>query len=349
MTKLYCELFCFNKNSDYLPYYKKNYLKIDEKLSLLDLLNTIDEKEPFGLDRSKNISLKINNLYFNSSTSIDEVIKLSGKEWKIEPISTYRATKDFIIDNSDFVEKLSILKEYMTYSMFQYYLDEYELYYYASNSINYNRDYIGDHVLYAAYDIIQKDPSKKNDILKLITDRHSSIIYHTSLKNRIYNFDTTQENKIKELFTMSNLTYIDIEYLDILSEKCVDIFKEFNITSYMPTQNSINSIKNSGANYIDLASSYQDIALHTIKSNPNFTFKLCGEFLLDAKDNSTDLVIVDDKLLEIFDKNQKLIEQSVGREINLPIITKTQFLSILSGNKDYKALGLDKHRVKLDW
>ena len=39
--KLEISLFKFDKNSDYLPYYTKHYLKIKDEKNILDILNTI--------------------------------------------------------------------------------------------------------------------------------------------------------------------------------------------------------------------------------------------------------------------------------------------------------------------
>ena len=43
--KLEISLFKFDKNSDYLPYYTKHFLKIENELNMLDILNTINKNE----------------------------------------------------------------------------------------------------------------------------------------------------------------------------------------------------------------------------------------------------------------------------------------------------------------
>ncbi|MEW6551012.1 MAG: DUF5644 domain-containing protein [Campylobacterota bacterium] len=345
MTKLYIELFHFDKNTDYLPYYKKYTLKVNEQTTVNDILEEIYAKEPFGIDKSKTINVKINNLYTNASANVYELIEQVGKDWKIEPISTYRATKDFIIDNSDYISKIVPFKSYLNYSQKQNYVDNYELFYYASNTLNFNRDYIGDHALYIAYDLIKENPAIKNDILNIICNEHNGISYHTSLENRVYKYCEAKENKIRELFEIAKVEYKAPKYLDINDMNIFQKFDNFNIAVYMPTSSTKQLIQKSGAKYIDIATAYNDIAVCNLKTNPKFSLKLAGEFLLDAMDNNADLVIVADEFLSIFDGMQREIENAVGREIRMPILTKTEFTKILGGTKNAKTLGLDKHKV----
>ncbi len=345
MIKLYIELFHFDKNTDYLPYYKKYTLKVNEQTTVNDLLEEMYAKESFGIDKSKTINVKINHLYTNANANVYELVELLGKDWKIEPISTYRAVKDFIIDNSDFISKIRLFKPYLNYSQKQNYVDNYELFYYASNTLNFNRDYIGDHALYIAYDLIKENPSLKNEILNIVCDTNSGISYHTSLENRVYKYCEDKEHKIKELFATAKVEYKAPKYLDMDDMNIFQKFDNFNIAVYMPTLATKELIKKSGAKYIDISTAYNDIAVCSLKTNPKFSFKLAGEFLLDAKDNNADLVIVDDEFLAIFDGMQHEIENAVGREIKMPILTKTEFKKILDGNKGDKVLGLDKHKV----
>lgn len=345
MTKLYIELFHFDKNTDYLPYYKKHILKVDEDSTLQNLLDELYKKEPFGLDKSKTINLKINQIYTTASIKVCDIVAVVGKDWKIEPISTYRATKDFIFDNSDYLDKIALFDKYLNYSQKQHYVDNYELFYYASNTLNFNRDYIGNHALYIAYDIIKSNENLKDEILKIITNQDGGIQYHTSLENRVLGYSQSKDEKISYLCELANLSKPQSKYLDIPKTQIKQKFDGFNITAYMPTTNTKTTITNAGAKYIDIATSYNDFAQNCLKADKKFSLKLAGEFLLDAMDNNADLVIVDDEFLNIFDTMQCEIESAVGRDIKMPILTQTEFSKILDGNKDAKALGLDKHKV----
>ena len=72
-------------------------------------------------------------------------------------------------------------------------------YYYASNTLNYKSDYIGDAILILAYDLIEKNPTIANYILLALDNMEIGAQYHTSLENRIYNFDMQIEEKITKV------------------------------------------------------------------------------------------------------------------------------------------------------
>ena len=68
----------------------------------------------------------------------------------------------------------------------------------------------------------------------------------------------------------------------------------------------------------------------------------------NAIDNNADFLVVDNnEAFKIFDTNQKEISCIVGRDIDLPIVTATQFTNMLSGERDKTKLGFDKHKTKI--
>ena len=107
--KLEISLFRFDKNSDYLPYYTKHFLKIENEQNMLDILNTINKNESFGFTNSSDFDLVINQIFIKASISLKEVVENFGKELTIEPISIRRAFNDLLIDESDFKDRIKIL------------------------------------------------------------------------------------------------------------------------------------------------------------------------------------------------------------------------------------------------
>ena len=168
--KLEISLFKFNKKSDYLPFYTKHFLKIQSEQTLLDILNTINNENPFGYENDENFDLVVNGVYLKASISIETLVKVFGKDLTIEPISIRRAGNDLIINDSDFIEKLNILSDFISSEDKQSYLNL-KQYYYASNTLNYKSDYIGDSILILAYDLIQADCSKEKAILAILKDQ----------------------------------------------------------------------------------------------------------------------------------------------------------------------------------
>lgn len=143
--KLEISLFKFDKNSDYLPYYTKHFLKIENEKNILDILKTINKTAKLGFQDNTNFDLVINGVYLKASITLEELIQNFGKELTIEPISIRRANNDLLIDDNDFKDKINILKEFINEDDKADYL-KLKQYYYASNTLNYNSDFIGDSV-----------------------------------------------------------------------------------------------------------------------------------------------------------------------------------------------------------
>lgn len=356
IKEVYVELFHFDKKTDYLPYYKKYTVRYNDDEKIIDLLNKLYAIEPFGFDDTNGCKLKINGLYLTSDELITTVVDRVGTNLIIKPVSVYRAKKDLIVDKTDFLNKIDMYKNYLSEEEKEFYTKNFELEYYASNSLNINQDYIGDHALLIAYDIIQKHPETKNEVLKFIDDKVDGIWFHTSLKHRVLNFKADQEDKIRELFTMMPQSrdfdprkeYTATHSISEISQS----FKGFNIASYNGQENCSfeDIIQKSEANYIDMDSKNEDLAPYSYVADSTFSYKVAGQILLQAKDNNADFIIVrDDRDLYLFDKRQKRVEKAVGREIGMPVVLREQFIELLKGEKDITKLGFDKHKVKIDF
>lgn len=356
IKEVHVELFRFDSKVDYLPYYKKYTIEYNSRDTILSLLNKINSIEKFAYEASVDFNLKINNLYLNSNEFIINIVERTSNEFIIEPISVYRALNDLIIDKKDYLEQIIAFKDYITPMEMDEYAKNYELDYYASNTYNINRDYIGDHSLLIASDIVEQNPELTNEILDKISKKDDGIWYHTSLKNRVYNYDISKEHRIKTLLGMlKKVQYSGINNSlpkDIGNFETSQYFEGFNIASYegIDRNSSSSIIKESKANYVDISLKSEDLAPYSTLVSKDFSLKIAGDILLQAKDSSADFIVVRgirDVLL--FDGEQKKIEKVIGREINLPVVSQEQFKKLLEGVKDEKALGFDKHRVKVSF
>ena len=348
---IFIELFQFDAKMDYNGYYRKSKIEINENTRLLDVLNLLNKQEEFGYEANENFGLKANGYYTQAKVEVSDI--LEGDTLVIEPLSTRRVIKDLILDTTDFEEKLEVLAPYLNEDDKKSIFDTYLPIYYASNSLNYNADFIGDHVLLLMYDLIDQNDILIESLLPIIEDEDTGVWYHTSIEKRVFPFDSTIEDKIDSLFELCpgfiDRTSSSEDNFEIPSN-IIQSFDQFKIALYgaSDASNLRTTINNANASYIKYCASYNDIAMHTKEKNNTFVYKLAGEVLLDAYDNNADFVIIeDDSLLDIFDKEQKKIECAVGRDINLPIITTKQFGKLLEGQKDIKALGFDKHKVKI--
>ena len=367
-NEILIELFRFNAQTDYLPYYQKHTLRYSESDTVNDLLKQMNEIEAFGFD--DNCNVKVNDLYINSSELAGDIVSRFGNEIRIDSISELRAGKDLKIDRSDFIQKISLLDNYLEAGENIAYRKSTELAYYASNTLNYNRDYIGDHVLIIAADLIEKDFSLRNELMDLLINTENGIWYHTSLENRI--LDTKVEEKIQKLM------YLCLEYIkpkttlakkvaSICSKPALENFEEastatpstvtqlfsgFNIASYegVSESNLQALISDAQASYVKIPSGKEDLAAASALCDENFSFKIAGDILMQAKDNNADFVLVkNEKTKEFFDKNQSKMEKLTGRDLGMSIVSQDQFVQLLEGEKDSVKLGFDSHKIKVSF
>lgn len=358
--KLEISLFKFDKNSDYLPYYTKHFLKIENEKNLLDILNTINKTSRFGFENCENFDLVINQVYVKASISLEDLIKNFGKELTIEPISIRRANDDLLIDDNDFKNRITILKDLVNEEDKLEYL-KLKQYFYASNTLNYKSDYIGDALLILTSDIIKKNPNIEDYILEALDEYETSASFYTSLKNRIFNFDDSIEEKIisiqkkldifeeieKQNFRINKTLILDFGNFEEDCEIKHD-FKGFNI-AYYPSKNpvqTINLLNKLNAKVLNLDSMKLDLAKNTFNNNPQITYFVASTILLDAFDNNADFLVVDtNEDFYIFDYNRKELEKLCGREVLLPVIHKNELQKLASGNHTEAKKTLEKHQI----
>lgn len=350
--KLNINLFRFNYKTDYLPYYKKYSISCEEQESVYNLLEKVYTIDQFGFDIKDECYVRINGLFLCAKTLIQDVVKHCGRDWTIEPISKYRAKIDLVIDIQDYIDKVQLFNKYLTKVELDSFSRKYILEYYSSNTLNFKKDYIGDHNLLIAYEIIKNDDSLKNEIVKILKNEKDGIWYHTSLHNRLFKDADISKKIYERLFSFCDIE-IGSDFKICLEEQNIDIkqsFSDFNIATYNNTNNIFfnQNLQKSGAKYIILESGGNDLALYSQKNDKDFSLKIAGEILLEAKDKNADFLIVcNTEELDIFDKKQKMIEKLVGRDINLPVITQEQFMLLLNGEKDIQTLGFQSHKIKV--
>ncbi len=359
--KLELSIFRFDAKSDYLPYYKKHFIKIKEQKTLLDIFKQINIDEPFSFEASNDFSLVINGLYTKLSITIEELINHFGKDLTIEPLSIRRAYKDLLIDEEDFKSRLELLKEFTNEEDKKEYLSN-KLYFYASNTLNFQYDYIGDALLLLAHKLIEREPKNKEAILEIIANEENSIEFHTSLENRIYNFDKSIEEKIRQIkeslslikeikeqnFCLdknSNVKFFDYDKTLLIKHD----FNDFNLAYYYgnkideETNNLLNKLC---AKKITLENKDVDLNLETFHLNPNLTIRIAASIMLEAFDGGADLLIVDnEEVFKLFDSNRESLSKVVGREVIIPVLHKSELFNLAQGEHDKIRDSLKKHEI----
>ncbi|MDQ7045114.1 MAG: hypothetical protein Q9M32_04290 [Sulfurimonas sp.] len=323
-------LFKFDSKTDYLPYYKNYSIERDTVTTLDDILNKINAIEKFGYISDGYFFLRANNTYTSSKASLDDVLQ-SSLELTLEPLSINRAVNDLIIDTKDYQKKFNLLDAYISESEKETLIKDkmYMLEYYASNTLHFENDYVGEHVILLGLDIVKKDESLKNEIFEVLSCENG-IQSKSSLKHRILNYPPLQKIEKEKL------------------PEIVQSFSNFNIALYcgLNTPSFEGIITQSDAHYIDLASKYFDIPLNIQK----LSYLMAGTILLEAFDNNADFLIVyNANDLVLFDAQQKAIEKVMGREINLPVLTRNEFVGLLQGEKNKNTLALNTHKIKINF
>ena len=355
--KFEISLFKFDCKSDYLPYYTPHFINIKDEKNLLDILNTLNKENKFSFENNNFLCLCINGIYTSTSITCEDLFKHFGTDIKIEPLSTRRSYLDLLIDDEDFQEKLLLFNDYLDEDDKINY-QSYKMYFYASNTLNFAKDYIGDAFLLLASDIIEKNNSLEKDILNICSQVECGIEYHTSLKSRIYDLDCNIENKINKLKNKlifkkqkhqykinKNLDFGDFE--EVLEVK--HDFANFNIAYFegLNQDKQTKSLLNkTNAKVLKISSLKNDLALDTFSSHPIFTYKIASSMMLDAFDNSADLLIVDDaETFNLLDSNRKELETYSGRDIILPILHKNEFSKLIAGKHSSIKQNLSKHNI----
>ncbi|MGB3749945.1 MAG: DUF5644 domain-containing protein [Arcobacteraceae bacterium] len=347
-------LFRFNHSVDYLPYYKTYNIKYDKNDCVYDLLNSINEIDQFSYDEKEKCSVNINSYFISSDVLIKDIVRIIGDELTIEPISLYRVTNDLVINTDDYDTKLALFDCFLNDEQKEVFKEKYKLEYYASHTMIVHKDYIGDHLLLIADELIRQNPNQEKDILDIISSKDNGIFYHTSLKKRIfqnrYDVEEVYERLLHKIPQYKNIITLKKEK-SVLPEdlEIKQFFKGFFIAVYN-TQGCIyrKLVQKSRASYIHLDSRRDDLALNSQLVNKEFSLKIAGKILLEAKDRNADFLIVQDqKDLEIFDAMQKKIETVVNRDIDLPVITEAQFVMLLQGEKNISSLGFLNHTIKV--
>jgi len=374
--QLQIEQFYFNAKTDYLPYFKKFTLKLDESDNIKTLLAAIQAKDSAFVYPKQKTLARINGALVDARITIKEVVAAFGETLTIEPASTFRVTHDMKILDDDFMQNYTLLESFCDEDDLTYYKTLYAQHY-ASNTQLLAPEYIGDAVLMLAKHLIDKDESRREAILELIDDKSCGIWLYEhdntlfphhditpivdSLKTMIIE-DNRSCNPIQEIKKRLKIT-TPADDMRSAQDIAVDLnsiskpFTDFKIAYFAGMDASDSDIEyahtlitNIGAAPITYASQRSASGRRILKHAPHIATKKAGEILLDAFDNSADIFVVANAYeLGIFDREIKACERATGREIDMAVITLEQLSQIAMGNTDKVTLGLDKHKSNIQF
>lgn len=359
--KLEISLFKFDKNSDYLPYYTKHFIKTKEEKTLLDILKNIDNEQKLGFVDCQDFDLVVNGIYVKAGIELKRLKEEFGTDIKIEPISIRRACDDLLINDDDFNERLELLKDFINEEDKKTY-QELKPYFYASNTLNLDTSYIGDSLLILASIIMDRaNEEEKNSILKIIDSYEVSASFYNSSKNVILDFDNSYEERIIKLQKALNL-YEETEKQNFRINKTLILdfgefedeyevkhnFSDFAIAYYSSKKEEkyAKLLDNLEAKKVTLESQRLDLSKNTFNKNNQITLFTACTILLEAFDAGADLIVVDnDEDFYIFDYNRKELEKICGREVAIPVLHINELQKLAIAKHEDAKKTLEKHQV----
>jgi len=343
LHKLEIRTFFFNAKTDYLPYYKHFNITLEDDATAKDLLLAIQTKnENFSFSKQQ-LVFKINDLVVNARHTIEEIVAKCGTSLQIDPVTSYRSNNGLIINDNDFMQSFALLEPYASEADLDYYKTLYALHY-ASETSNYEREYIGDAILVLAHKMINEGSEYKEEILKAISSVQSGL-FDCEYENNLFDPEdhTPAIEALKAMLkpkaspSLLEIVYARFKKNNPSAHKIAkpQSINGKNVAYYTGGHNEnremmLEAISNTDANYISFARSNKRSGLSIIEENPALAYIKAGSILLDALDSGADILIVENKVdCEMFQKEFKKIEKAMGREIYLEFILASDLLASL--------------------
>lgn len=184
-SKIDLELFSFEAGVDYLPYYQKLVFEPNSSHTLADLLAFVKGNiDNYGCE---SIAFRLNGTAIFSNQNITELMATFGSEWCIEPLSTYYAKKDLIINTAH------LLKQYEAFFVESSFLsanerEVFEKDYLLLNLISPLRSeyYLGEGFFLYIKWLIERHKDKENELSKWLMEKHSGIVNATNIAQFVY-------------------------------------------------------------------------------------------------------------------------------------------------------------------
>ena len=337
--------FFFNAQTDYLPYYKQFSIELAEDMKAKDLLALIQGQNENFTYPEENLVFKINDLVVDGDQSMSEVVERLGTSLQIDSVNNYRSSNGLIINDSDFMQSYEILAPFASDEDLEYYKTLYALHY-ASETENFDRTYIGDAILVLAHKLISEGSEQKEEILEAITSPYSSLL-DCEYENNLFNAQD-HTAAIDELKIMVKPAQADTpSFMDTLAarftkkkdallkkEEVAAVTLEGKQIAYYAgavtgnTESINEKIIQSDSKVVAFSRANKLSGLSLLEDNAQLAYTKAATTLLDALDSGAQVLIVEEQeLYDMFKNNFENIEKTIGRDIDLALISAEDFLA----------------------
>jgi hypothetical protein len=302
--------FFFNAKTDYLPYYKNFSIELAEDMQAKDILAFIQEQNENFAYPEENLIFKINGLVIGAEQSMSEVVERLGTSLKI-------------------------------------YKTLYALHY-ASETEKFDHTYIGDAILLLAHKMITDGSEHKEAILEAITYPYSSLLDCEYENNLFHAQDHTAVIEELKMMVkppksdtpslMDKLAARFTEKKDALLKKeekepAVVTVEGKQVAYYAGSVSGKiadihEKIVHAGAKTVLFARTNKLSGLSLLEDNKQLAYTKAATTLLDALDSGAQVLIVEEtEVLDMFKNHFSAIEKTIGRDIDLALISVEDFLA----------------------
>jgi len=328
--------FFFNAQRDYLPYYKQFSLEVGEEMAFREILPMIQAENRDFHYPEKQLYFRVNGLVMDGTQSIKTVTNRLGTQLQIDPVSAYRSQHGLQIDDSDFEQSFALLAPYATKADREVYESLYPLHY-ASETLNYNHQYIGDAILVLAAKMIASGNPHKTEILHAIASHHEGL-WECEYENNLFAAEDHTEaiTKLKEMAKGAPDDYkpffarrYKAPQIEEIAGRNVAFYAGADEMSQSILESTLEQIESKGAKAIRFDKACKLAGQTLIKTHPKMAYLKMGTMLLDAFDNGADLLVVSsEEDATLFQKCIGYCEKVTQREIRLDIMPRGKLMGM---------------------
>ena len=343
MLHLTIKAFFFNAKTDYLPYYKNFSISLAKTATAKDLLIAIQAKNEnfsFPTEQPDNkLVFRVNQLVVEANESIENIVSKLGTELQIDPVNSYRSNNGLIINDDDFMQSFELLAPFASEEDKAYYQTLYSLHY-ASETSQFERQYIGDAILVLAHKMITDGNENEEAILKAITHPHSSL-FDCEYENNLFNAQdhseaiTALKRLIKPEKGRSPLAFLMSIFSKPKKEASENEMIQNNRKAILIEDLEDKTISFYGKSVeasqrvFNISRAHKLAGLGIIDDNRTLALHKAGAILLEAYDAGVEVLVVEDiAILDMFLKHFKEIESTIGRKmIGLELMSTDDFVA----------------------